>query len=72
MKILRQLSSEEMRDRNPALIQALDEGGYYCMFCDGLRVKDHVCICWQCGKGKGECEKSCLGSLMRGLIEGCD
>ena len=53
MKIIKILTDEEVRQKLPAqLLDALNATDptqiMYCNRCDGLRLKEHECLCWNC------------------------
>lgn len=59
MKIIKEVSKEEMKEKFPELIHALnspEEDVIYCDTCDGLRNKNHTCRCWVCRKLVTECK----------------
>jgi len=48
MKIIKQLTEEEVGELLPGGLQdalvADPDDVFYCMVCDGLRLKDHECV----------------------------
>lgn len=68
MKIGKAISDAEMRQMKPQLMDAWDkmkgwrpdqplpDGIIYCFKCDGIRIKDHGCTCFDCQAPIADCK----------------